>query len=228
MTRHALAAHAPDGAIFAVSSFGPGASGNRPPAELHPLGLEGPLGWVAEQLEARDRAEMERLWELAPADLPRLGRCVPAYERRYPRSNRSFEFRDRLKKLERKRGWRRMLRLAAAAIVAVGGLAGSDLLGVPNAPGRSRRAGEARRRRSRGAGPSCSSGIRRSRSSGRRSGREARQKQAEWQVKAAGVQVANGTAPADLRHAARAAQGPGAAARRPRSAGRGRPGAGQA
>ena len=67
MTRHALAEHAPEGAIFAVSSFGPGAVGNRPPAELRPLGLEGPLGWVAEQLEARDRADMEQLWELAPA-----------------------------------------------------------------------------------------------------------------------------------------------------------------
>ena len=99
MTRHALAAHAPDGAIFAVSSFGPGAEGNRPPAELHPMGLEGPLGWVAEQLEARDRADMTALWELAPRDLSRLERVVSAYERRYPRSNRSYEFRDRLKTL---------------------------------------------------------------------------------------------------------------------------------
>jgi len=56
MTRHALAEHAPQGAIFAVTSFGPGASGNRPPAELRPMGLEGPLSWLAEQLEARDRA----------------------------------------------------------------------------------------------------------------------------------------------------------------------------
>src|ERR1700677_1804088 len=45
MTRHALAEHAPEGAIFAVSAFGPTASGNRPPAELRPMGLEGPLGW---------------------------------------------------------------------------------------------------------------------------------------------------------------------------------------
>ena len=66
MTRHALAAHAPDGAIFAVSSFGPGAVGNRPPAELHPMGLEGPLSWLADQLEARDRAVMTWLWDLAP------------------------------------------------------------------------------------------------------------------------------------------------------------------
>ena len=38
MTRHALAAQAPDGAIFAVSSFGSGAAGHRPPAELRRWG----------------------------------------------------------------------------------------------------------------------------------------------------------------------------------------------
>ena len=76
MTRHALAAHAPDGAIFAVSSFGPGAEGNRPPSELHPMGLEGPLCWLAEQLEARDRAAMTAVWERAAHDLSRLERVV--------------------------------------------------------------------------------------------------------------------------------------------------------
>src|SRR5207302_1826293 len=35
MTRHALAQHAPRGAIFAVSAYGRGASNGRPPAELH-------------------------------------------------------------------------------------------------------------------------------------------------------------------------------------------------
>ena len=129
MTRHALAAHAPEGGVFAVSSFGTGAIGNRPPAELHPLGLEGPLGWVAQQLEAGDRADMELLWKLAPGDVPRLKRCLAAYEKRYPRSNRSFEFLDRLKKLEQKRGWRRLARVTAAAIAGLGdpgrlGLAG--------------------------------------------------------------------------------------------------------
>ena len=84
MTRHALAGHAPEGAVFAVSSFGQGALGNRPPAEIRPLGLEGPLGWVAEQLEAGDRASMELLWSLAPDDLGRLGRCLAAYERALP------------------------------------------------------------------------------------------------------------------------------------------------
>src|SRR5262249_30560744 len=48
MTRHALAQHAPRSAIFAVSAYGRGAEGGRPPAELHPLGLERPLGWLAE------------------------------------------------------------------------------------------------------------------------------------------------------------------------------------
>jgi GTPase SAR1 family protein len=129
MTRHALRQHAPDGAIFAVSAFGPGAVGHRPPATLHPMGLEGPLGWLAEQLEARDRAQMEWLWELAPRDLPRLERCVAAYERRYPRSNRSFEFRRRLKTLVRQRRRRRALRLAAAAVVLLAGLAGYDFWG---------------------------------------------------------------------------------------------------
>ncbi len=72
MTRHALAQHAPDGAIFAVSSFGPGCVGNRPPAVLRPQGLEASLGWVAQQLEAHDRAQMDQLWELASGDLNRL------------------------------------------------------------------------------------------------------------------------------------------------------------
>ena len=105
MTRHALRQHAPEGAIFAVSSYGLGGAANRPPATLRPMGLEGPLGWLAEQLEARDRAQMEWLWEMAPTDVPRLRRCVAAYERRYPRSNGSYEFRSRLKTLQRRRKW---------------------------------------------------------------------------------------------------------------------------
>ena len=58
------------------------------------------LGWVAQQLEASDRADMERLWKLASGDVPRLARCLAAYEKRYPKSNRSFEFVDMLKKLK--------------------------------------------------------------------------------------------------------------------------------
>src|SRR5258707_14174430 len=109
MTRHALAQHAPGGAIFAVSSYGRGAEGGRPPAELHPLGLERPLGWLAEQLEAGDREQLEWLWDLAPDDLPRLSRCVAAYGRRYPKSDRVAEFRDPLAAPRRRRA--RRLRL---------------------------------------------------------------------------------------------------------------------
>jgi GTPase SAR1 family protein len=197
MTRHALAEHAPDGAIFAVSSFGEDAIGNRPPAELRPLGLEGPLGWVAEQLEARDRADMSSLWEEAPNELPRLERCVAAYERRYPRSNRSYEFRGRLKKQLRRRRWRWAMRGVAAAILAAGTLAGSDLLAfyqassferAPDsaAPAVARRWSELLERHP--WLPAFWPAL----------AREARQKKGEWQVKAADVQIANGTAPADL------------------------------
>ena len=84
------------------------------------MGLEGPLSWVAEQLEARDRADMNQLWELAPRDLPRLERCVAAYERRYPRSNRSYEFRGRIKKLARHRRVRWAIRGVAAGSAGPG------------------------------------------------------------------------------------------------------------
>src|SRR5262249_30276480 len=123
MTRHALAAHAPDGAIFAVSSFRPGAEGQRPPSEVHPMGLDGPLSWLAEQLEIRDRAAMAAIWEQAPRDRSRLERVVAAYERRYPRSNRSYEFRDRLGEMVRRRRRGRLLRLAGCVLLAAGALA---------------------------------------------------------------------------------------------------------
>jgi hypothetical protein len=197
MTRHALAAHAPDGAIFAVSSFGPGAVGNRPPAELHPMGLEGPLSWLADQLEARDRAVMNQLWELAPHDLPRLERAVAAYERCYPRSNRSFEFRGQLKALARKRRHRRWLRLAACGLLAAGGLAGYDAMGFRRAAAFEREADRAApaiaRRWSDLLEWHPSLGV-----FWPSLARQARLKKAEWLVKAADVQVANGTAAVDL------------------------------
>ena len=196
MTRHALAAHAPDGAIFAVSSFGLGAVGNRPPAVLDPMGLEGPLSWLADQLEARDRAVMTRLWEWAPHDWPRLERSVAAYERRYPRSNRSYEFRARLKGLAQTRRRQRVLRLAACGLISIGALAGYDAFGYQRkrlrARGRPRRAGH----RTAVVGlvrvaPVYGALLARARA-------QARLKKAEWLVKAADVQVANGTAGADL------------------------------
>ena len=126
MTRHALAQHAPGGAIFAVSSYGHESSDGRPPADLHPLGLQGPLLWLAEQLEASDRDQLDWLWDLAPDDLPRLSRCVAAFDRRYPRSDRTAEYRARLKALRRRRTRRIGLRLATAAALIVAALAGFD------------------------------------------------------------------------------------------------------
>jgi GTPase SAR1 family protein len=101
MTRHALARHVPNGAMFAVSAYGQGTVDGRPPLELHPLGLDGPLVWLAEQLEEVDREQLEWLWDLAPDDLPRLSRCVSAFERRYPRSSRAADFRRRLSEARR-------------------------------------------------------------------------------------------------------------------------------
>jgi GTPase SAR1 family protein len=197
MTRHALRQHVQDAAIFAVSAYGLGSSGNRPPATLHPMGLEGPLGWMAEQLESRDRAQMEWLWELAPTDLPRLERCVAAYERRYPRSNGTFEFRSRLKAMTRRQKRRRTLRLAGMAALLVGLLAGYDFWGYHRASAFERDHDNpaplvAQHWSSLLAGhpslplfwPSLA--------------REARLKKAEWTIKAADVQLAAGNPVPDL------------------------------
>jgi hypothetical protein len=198
MTRHALAQHAPRGAIFAVSSYGRGAlRDGRPPAELNPLGLEGPLGWLAEQLEASDEEQLEWLWDLAPDDLPRLARCVAAYERRYPKSERAGRFRDRLNALKRRRRGRIALRAAAIAALGLGALAGYDAWGFHNAlafeaerdnpaPAVARRWGDVLAWH-----PSLDFFW-----PGR--AKAARLRLAEWTVKAAEVQVANGTAAPDL------------------------------
>jgi hypothetical protein len=197
MTRHALRQHAPEGVIFAVSSFGVGSDGNRPPSEIRPLGLEGPLGWVAEQLEARDRAQMEWLWDLAPDDLPRLQRCLAAYEKRYPRSNRTYEFRDRLRQLERRRKLRRLGKLAAAGAVVMGLGLGYDWWGYQTASAFARDPGNA---------PSAVA-DRWSRWLSNHHvlpffapsyAREAANQKAEWTVKASDVQVAAGTIAPDL------------------------------
>ena len=195
MTRHALARHAPRGAIFAVSSYGREARNGRPPADLHPLGLERPLGWLAEQLEESDREQLEWLWDLAPDDLPRLARCVAAYERRYPRSDRAAVFRARLKALKRRR-LRKAARTAVLALALLAaGLAGYDAWGYRSASAFERdnpAPAVARRWSSLLAWHPTLSYFWPARA------QEARDRLSEWTVKAAAVQVANGTAPADL------------------------------
>ena len=219
MTRHALAQHAPEGAIFAVSSFGPGAIGNRPPAELRPLGLEGPLGWVAEQLEARDRARDGSALGAGPARPAPARALRPGLRAALPPI-------------------KPIVRVPRAARQSCGG--GGD--GAGSLAGRPPAA-----RSGRGSGRIGSAGFpsrhARSREPATRPrpavarrwaellerhpslplfwpalARRGPAKRAEWQVKAADVQVANGTAPADLDIAARPAQGPGARSSPPRSA----------
>jgi len=134
MTRHALATHAPHSAMFAVSSYGEGVGRDgRPPAELHPMGLDGPLGWLAEQLEATDREQIEWLWDLAPDDLKRLTKCVKVYERRYPRSDHAITFRRKLASLRRRKRLRTFARLTIAAALIAGVVAGYDFLGYRSA-----------------------------------------------------------------------------------------------
>lgn len=196
MTRHVLTQHAPGGAIFAVSSYGLGAIDGRPPAELCPLGLEGPLEWLGEQLEASDRAQLEWLWDLAPDDLPRLSRCVAAYARRYPRSDHLPVFRERLRVLRRGRRRRSVLRLSAAAVLVTALLAGYDAWGFQNAVAFERDH----------PAPAVADGWSKFLAlhptvrvfwPGR--AREALARRDQWLVKAAGLRVALGTAGPDIR-----------------------------
>ena len=129
MTRHALAEHAPDGAIFAVSSFGPGASGNRPPAELRPLGPGGTAGLGGRAARGpRPRGDELALGagarRLAPARAVRRGlrAALPAVEPvvRVPRTAQEAGA-QAARGAGRMRGW-------PPGSLALGALAGSDLL----------------------------------------------------------------------------------------------------
>ncbi len=136
MTEHLLARHVPRSAVFAVSSFGPGAadaSQGGPPAQLEPEGLGDALAWMAEQLHQRDLEHLQWLNDHAPHDLHRQARWLDAYERHHPRCDRAEPFRERLEQARRRRFRGRL----AAAIVLVGlsvaGLAGYDAWAYQNA-----------------------------------------------------------------------------------------------
>lgn len=129
MTLHAARHHAPDAAMFAVSAYGgSGDEPGTPPPELRPTGLDGPLLWVAERLEAADREQLEWIWDLAPADYPRLKRCVDAFGKRYPQSERLAEYRRELAVLRRRRLARRAAWAAGIAVAAAGTVAAYDYL----------------------------------------------------------------------------------------------------
>jgi Double-GTPase 2 len=129
VTRHALAQYAPGGAIFAVSAFGLGAENRAAPFGLCPLGLDGPLVWLAEETEARDRADMKGVVQDPRTSLSRLKRILAAYERRYPRANGSFELRERVKALKRRQRRRWATGVALGVFVGLLGLAAFELKG---------------------------------------------------------------------------------------------------
>ncbi|RUL88486.1 TRAFAC clade GTPase domain-containing protein [Tautonia sociabilis] len=130
MTRHALASHAPRSAVFAVSSYGTNAPADgSPPDHLEPMGLDGPLLWLVEQVEATDRELLEWIWDLSPKDAGRLGRCVSAFRKRYPNSPKLIEYRRRLRALRRRSVIRGAFRAIGALVALVAGLAVYDAAG---------------------------------------------------------------------------------------------------
>lgn len=193
MTRHALARHAPRSGIFAVSSYGRAAGPDgRPPADLEPMGLEAPLAWLAEELEAIDREGLQWLWDLAPDDLPRLERCVKAFERRYPRSDHAALFRRRLNDLRRRKRLERLAKVAVGLVILTGAVVGYDAWGYHDALAFER-----------GEHPATAIESKWSQLITRHptlplffpeDARQARRKLAEWRVKAAELRVELGTA----------------------------------
>ena len=130
MTLHALTTHAPRSAIFAVSSYGSDApSDGSPPSHLEPMGLDGPLIWLVEQLEASDRELLEWIWDLAPRDAGRLGRCIRAFAKRYPNSNELIAYRRRLKGVSRRQLGRSLIRAVGLLVLGIIGVAGYDAVG---------------------------------------------------------------------------------------------------
>ena len=115
ITQHALASHCPNHGLFAVSSLG----GPMREGDLHPLGLDGPLAWLAGAMQTQDKARLERLWTLASRDKALLERGVAVFARRYPNAPAIAALRRQLIDL-RRRTWRRrvLASVAAAACLA--------------------------------------------------------------------------------------------------------------
>ena len=160
------------------------------------------------------------LWDLAPDDLPRLTRATEAYEKRYPNSERAAQFRARLNARKRRSRRKGLVRFVATCAVLFAALAGYDAMGYQSAlsfaaerdnsaPAVARRWSELMIWH-----PSMSLFW-------PTRARNARLKLAEWTVKAAEVQVANGTdapeSPRDARQPQR--RGPQARPRDPKDRG---------
>lgn len=122
MTRHTLKLHSPQHAQFAVSSLGhpiPAAKESKQPFVPQPMGLQRPLIWLAETLQALDETRLNSLWELAGGDHALMERCVAAFSRRYPGTRSAGSFQRRLRELRRQRRRRRSLLAAILTACAL-------------------------------------------------------------------------------------------------------------
>jgi hypothetical protein len=126
MTRHALQSHCSQNGIFAVSSRA--ALTNQGSA-----GLGQPLVWLAEALRALDHSRLERLWTQSSRNIAMLDRCVANFARRYPDTQTTAGYQQRLRdlRLRRRRNWS----LATAATAACLALAvwSYDAIGLQQA-----------------------------------------------------------------------------------------------
>src|SRR5579884_370907 len=84
MTRHALATHFPRHEMFAVSSLGGTLEGKPAVFTPQPVGLEGPLVWLAKVLRQQDLARLEQLWPSAARQTAVIERASGCFARRYP------------------------------------------------------------------------------------------------------------------------------------------------
>lgn len=131
MTLHALLLHCPRHAVMAVSSLGqPIQEAKTEPAfQPRPIGLAGPLLFLAESLRDQDEARLEQIWQLQPDNLALLQRCVHCFARRYPDASATRKFTLRLRQLRRKKQHRRLLVGGAALLAVVLALWGHDVWG---------------------------------------------------------------------------------------------------
>jgi hypothetical protein len=119
MTRHTLELHCPQHALLALSSLGgpmPEPADTPAPFTPQPSGLEGPLTWLADSLQAQDEARLNHLWQLAGRDVSLIERGVASFARRYPSAPATAAFQGRLREQRRQR--RRRWTVAGAAAAA--------------------------------------------------------------------------------------------------------------
>jgi GTPase SAR1 family protein len=132
MTLHALLLHCPQRAILAVSSLGKpiqAEDGTAPVFQPRPIGLAGPLLWLAHSLQEQDEARLEQLWQGQPNNLTLLQRCVACFGRRYPDTAAARKYTVRLRQLRRKQLRRRLLAGGSALLAMVLALWGYDAWG---------------------------------------------------------------------------------------------------